>query len=446
MIQFRRWARSKALDNISKSNHSEAAAYPSLFHFHVPKTAGTSLRRFLEDNLSVADVCESVRLQTLFSELLETSPFPRVSRGMLSGHLPIETLDCFDSPVVSIVVVREPAAQCRSVFYQYRRNGVLPASMSFREFLFAGGASNLCSFQCRWLAGFHAPGFPMLSEEPLSQQEILAQCRPYLDGGLAAAAKKNLARFTFVLLTDRLDEGLGRLARQLGLLRAADLGRENPRPLEQDDEALDESAANLLGAVTAADRELYESATALYEKQGDLPASLKCGLFNTEHLQAKADEIWCDDFSFPIAGDGWYQREFSHSWGGFRWSGAKSTIRVNCRFEAGVKYRFRMLVLGVMDERDLDQSCVVLGDNRIPLSFRRQDTVFFGGGEFLAKTSQAFDAYVELHVPHACCPPPVSAKVFDPRTLGFAVKWMGIFRMPPTNGSGSYVQSATANS
>jgi len=411
------------------SRQPELPFCPSLLHFHIPKTGGTSLRRLLLDNLSVADLSEAVRLQTLFVEQIETPNLPRMEKGLLSGHLPMRVFHNFDSPVLSIVTLREPASLCRSIFHHQKREGIVPPAMSFQEFLFSGGARVLCNFQCRWLVGTGETGIaagPSLPAQTGSHDEIFTDCRPFLDDRYIETACDALRKFTYVLLTERLDEGFRRLVNILGMVLPVDLAHANRTTDRTADDELDYSGRMLLHTVTAGDRKLYKLAAGIYDEQWSRPSAPKCSLFGTGHLRTGVDEIWSRDFSFPIAGEGWHQRELDQTWLGFRWSTEKSLIHLQSEFEAGRKYNVKIIVLATVDERNLDESCFVLGDSRLPIRFRREGTIFHGTAEFSPAQSIRYDGLVELHAPYARRPSPISPEVFDPRTLGFAVKWMGI--------------------
>ncbi len=93
---------------------------PRLYIWHVPKTAGTSLREMLMPHFSPLEFCGSLTL----SELYRLSPARLRSFRVIAGHFgPMLPPLLPDVPLVTVTLLRDPMAVVASLYGQWRDHG-----------------------------------------------------------------------------------------------------------------------------------------------------------------------------------------------------------------------------------------------------------------------------------------------------------------------------------
>jgi hypothetical protein len=93
---------------------------PLLYVWHIPKTAGTSLREMLAVHFPPERFCGSLTL----SELYRLSPARLRSFSVIAGHFgPVVPRLLGAVPMVSATLVREPVATVASVYREWRYRG-----------------------------------------------------------------------------------------------------------------------------------------------------------------------------------------------------------------------------------------------------------------------------------------------------------------------------------
>ncbi len=143
-----------------------------LYVWHLPKTAGTSLREMLKRHFPPLEVCDGLTL----SELLRLSPARLHSYRLIVGHLgPMLPPLLADVPLVTATLLREPIALIPSSYCQWRDHGVpghlyteLAQTLSFDDWCRRDETlSQWSNPQARALAlPRSAPAWPGPSESP----------------------------------------------------------------------------------------------------------------------------------------------------------------------------------------------------------------------------------------------------------------------------------------
>ncbi len=281
----------------------------SMFLMHIPKTAGTSLIHLLANRFS-ADGC-------LFNADRPSRQTQDLNRfQFVSGHAGFEFLERFHVKPIVVTFLRHPVDRALSSYFfqrsfqpeemrnNYTREGEDPNCdwltrsvrsceqahrLSLREFLFQ--EPDLAKrFFCNRQTGF------------------LAGNRNGEASDLVELADVNLARCEVVGLTERFEESVGLLCRELGWEPFVEIPRYNTTRKRIQVSELDDATREALFQLLGPDLALYESAQKLFEQR----------LQAAEHRDRSSPERPrvaplpdATDFSFdqPFIGAGWHPRE-----------------------------------------------------------------------------------------------------------------------------------------
>lgn len=231
---------------------------------HVMKTAGTSLRRVLQDRLGPGGVYPSDEDLAALPEheylgprdLLEADQQGRTGPArVLIGHLPYVVVDGFTSRPVTAAVLRDPLARTISMMEHRRRSGAL-AEATYEELLDHDEfvANQIRDYQTKVFA------FDSVDECPDGVNVPLE-----IDDGRFGRALRRLDSVDILGLTEDLDSFLSRLGEAVGLDEVA-ARRDNPGRYQPPE--LGPQVRERILALTERDRELYARARGRVGRRG----------------------------------------------------------------------------------------------------------------------------------------------------------------------------------
>ncbi len=302
---------------------------PILYFFHIPKTAGISMRVALTERFWP----EQAFPGQAWGHLLSCTPDELAEYRLFFGHFYSNLYRVLPEQPLTITVIREPIARSLSHFrsiwlkpehYYHEAARQLGSLVKFLED--PVGRALITNFQTRMLAVDHDPQTVALTRdlsEPyvLEAESELATIPDIADAELLARAKARLDSFAFVGLTDRLRESLWLLDYMFGWWPAAEVPRENVTPIDGVSGDISPDALAMLKALTALDAELYR-----YAAQR----------FNTDYAQMMTEIIQQQaiasqpalnqqrielNFDYQLPGTGWYPPERDPDGQIFRWLG-----------------------------------------------------------------------------------------------------------------------------
>ncbi len=223
-----------------------------LFFLHIHKTAGSSLRQWLEQTVGDSNIMNTYG--GLRPDWQTRWPHKRKPL-LISGHNDIGYLDSMPWDIHVITVLREPSDQVRSYYQQMQRrlNQISIDTMdefpTFVEFL--TGHKWVYNYQTQRLAGLP------------DDRAIRAEPEKWL-----AVAKENLDNLYWFGLFEQIEVSVDRLNEKLGwsAKKRAKFGHFNPS--EHPRVTLTEQEQQLLEAATVLDRKLYAYACEKFAAQG----------------------------------------------------------------------------------------------------------------------------------------------------------------------------------
>jgi hypothetical protein len=235
---------------------------PTVIFLHIPKTAGFSLNRIIEQNYPIDQFYSTYGAEDLpggsVQSFLRLSPARRAQIRMLAGHVPFGFHEQLPGPVTYFTVLREPIDRVVSLYYYLRRapkdrlpdDQALAHEMTLEQYV--GNRVNVGTdnLQVRMVSGvFCNVGYGQCTRDMLE------------------AAKQNLReRFAVVGLSEQFDATLLLLKRAFHW-RNIYYVRWN---VTKDRPALAEVPAETLALIrdhNLLDIELYQFAKSLFETQ-----------------------------------------------------------------------------------------------------------------------------------------------------------------------------------
>ena len=221
---------------------------PVDFFIHVPKTAGTTMLRIIEDRYPSGSV-ESLYLaspEEATARIAKIGPRTRI----VAGHVDYSYSRNFPGPFRAFAMLREPVERAISLFYFVKREPSHPSHEAVREgrITIEEMSREQGGMQARFIAGYSPT-------EAVDEHILLAQAKAHLVEKLAVFG-----------LTERFDETLLLLTNALGW-KLRGYARANVTRKRPSQRATDPALLAAIRECSAVDIALYEFARELFEQR-----------------------------------------------------------------------------------------------------------------------------------------------------------------------------------
>jgi len=232
----------------------------AVIFLHVPKTAGSTLRRILQRQFepSATHRLYGNHPEELFAQFRTLPESARLRIRLLLGHFGFGMHRHLASPFTYVAVTRQPVERVISD-YEYIRNNaghvfhrrMIEANLGLREFVECGEWTFNDNAMVRMFAGMLDAPVGSLDERALER------------------AKSNIRdHFGLVGLTERFDETLVLLARRFGW-RSVYYERENVSANRPDKAAVPEDAVSAIARANALDIDLHRFVTEHFQREAE---------------------------------------------------------------------------------------------------------------------------------------------------------------------------------
>jgi hypothetical protein len=251
---------------------------PGLYFWHIPKTAGMSVWKWLEPHYSA----EIVYRPHLLPDLLQSAAGAELrDKRLFRGHFVDAPLQLVRPRLTTITLLREPVARSLSHLAHVERAPDHPQHDRVRSY--GGDVDGLLSdpvlrrmlqdFQCRYLALHHVPerepedaaAWVVPPSSPLRAMMAFEMAPLPRRRALVVRALARLGRMDHVGVSEHLARFMRNVAADQGWPAPAEVPRENTRLAEQTrllPDRLTASQRAVLAELTRADRIVYRAALA----------------------------------------------------------------------------------------------------------------------------------------------------------------------------------------
>jgi len=248
--------------------HGPLAEDEQLYFLHIPKTAGTSLRTFLESHFDLDKVCPSLVLP----DLLPCSPSQLKQYRLFCGHHGLFVNTLLHCEPVTLTVLRDPVARTISHYRHLLETKEdwlheRVKNKTLEEFVCGEwGPVELLNLQTRYLV------LDDIQEDYFGHSHLRTNntdglIRKYSDPSWVEKAKHKLDNMAAVGIQERFNDFLKLLSFTFGWSPTQTFLAYNKTKASFDKSSITPKAKARIKELTKIDQEVYNYATELFEKQ-----------------------------------------------------------------------------------------------------------------------------------------------------------------------------------
>jgi hypothetical protein len=374
------------------------------YFLHIPKTAGTTFRVFLENQFHLHQICPAYE----FFELKKYTDEQLSQMRLFRGHLGYNLVNYLPQPLHTMVMLRDPMERTVSHFEYICRDPGHPKyrqiherKLGLKEYLLDKVLSaEVTNAQVRPLA--HTADRRVLQEllgRSQSQQEFAKAWRHTpgvlpADDELLDVALQRLRQMAFVGVAEQLERGLQLAGWLLDANPPENISSLNINHQRTRLDEIPEETLQILKQVTALDSALYERGKALFEQQYRTVRDQSREQHVQEQMVNVADTgktqknaVLEVNFLQPLRGSGWHQRELVPGKGILRWTGAENEASIDVALMPDQRYELKIHIADWVSEAVLHSLELTLDSEPLLVEVLEEQGELFYVAEIPAKLS-----------------------------------------------------------
>ncbi|MDQ7013268.1 MAG: hypothetical protein Q9O74_05145 [Planctomycetota bacterium] len=294
-----------------------------LYFLHIPKTAGSALRTFLEDKFSIDNICPYLE----FSALLPQPPSVLGGYRLICGHHGLYLRQMIGAPMRMVTVLREPLGRAVSHYRHLKATkdnwlNEWIQDKSFEEFVLSDqGVAELLNFQTRFLALDNIQN-DYFGHSRLNQKGRAGLERKYGDPAMLRRAIETLDAIDVVGVQDRFSDTLRLVCAEFGWPEVRSFPEYNKGVARFSDSEITDRARSRVVELSGFDEQLYCMASDRVENEIDrLTPEVARDRYTAAMRARPRQSLVRLGFDSPILGDNWFVREKIADGSWARWSG-----------------------------------------------------------------------------------------------------------------------------
>lgn len=337
-----------------------------LYFLHVPKTAGTSLRTYLESRFPAEEVCPHL----LLPELLPHPPSELDRYRLFCGHHGLYLRSVLREEPVIVTAMRDPLQRTISHFrhlqatkhdWQHER----VKNMTFEEFVMSeDGFVGLLNVQCRFLTLDNIRG-DYFGHSQIRHRDPGELREKYSDPSVAERAKQLLDRAAFVGVQERFNDMLQLLAYTFGWSPITTFPAFNRAQVPFDRGQLTDAVLERIRELTALDQEVYDHARELFDSRfaAVTPEDQERSYQDAMARLPRLSQVRYG-FETPVSGENWMVRERGPAQSN-RWTGPGTSTTMDLPLASDTPLVLRFMV-GARAADVIESLRVFVNDERAP--------------------------------------------------------------------------------
>ncbi len=410
------------------------------YFLHIPKTAGTTFRVLLENCFHMEEICPAYE----FFQIKQYSEEQLLHFRLFRGHMGYNLINYLPVKPRTLVMLRDPMERAVSHFEYIRRDPGHPKHQFIRErklglkeyLLDPVLSAEVTNAQVRPLA--HTATRRVLQKllDNSDSQDNFARAWRHTQGVLPPddelldVAMQRLEIMDFVGVAEHLDRGLQLAAWLLGARPQQQMQSLNINPCRTRLEDLPEDTLDILKQVTALDARLYarglEHFEAQYQRMTNSTEGNGRSFSTCTPTPEGSDGALSVDFTQPLYGSGWHQRELVPGKGVLRWTGPGNTSDIEVALPKGPGYRMRIVIADLVCEEVLRSLAVFVNGVEVPVTLSGDDQAMYALADIDASLlpDERTSVRISLRVSHAGVQSGMESAAIDhshARRVGIAV-------------------------
>ncbi len=408
-----------------------------LYFFHIPKTAGTSLRAMLTAHFPLDRALPNDKsFQYLWGDLIKVPPEQLERYALVCGHYYNPLYQRLRRTPVTITMLREPVAQALSAYqniwqfpeHYFHQKARQMANLG--DFLRDTEVRRLFSnFQTRMLA--LDPDIKRLNAsinraDPQALQKAIELAIPDMpDAELLARAKARLDSFALVGVIEQFPESIWLLDYLFGWWPETQPAHLNISPSDKDERQVSTEIQDMLRELNTLDFEVYRYAEQRFNADfAQMMTELLADRAITLH-PLPARQIIDIPFDQHLPGAGWYPPERDSEGQLFRWLGPAPHASITLALPADRPITIEGYIAFGISFEILNSLTLTVGTRSVPLTFKAAAQYSYTfTGIIPPHTAASHLTHLTFRVNRAVSPRERDPQSADKRLLSLAFRWL----------------------